>query len=107
MEHVNVPPLLQHIFWNGVELHVEDRTLGEYGLVPDATVYLKTDDASDAAAKQDQEAAFIEGSGTTIWAVVRGMASLTSRASSLNIFGLSESSRTRQAEQGFRGASHT
>ena len=80
MEHVNAPPLLQHIFWNGAELHVEDRTLGEYGIVPDATIYLKIDDSSDAAAKHDQEAAFIEGNDTKTWALVRGVVSLTSQA---------------------------
>ena len=61
MEHVTASPQQQHLFWRGAELVVESRTLGEVGLLPDATVYLRTDAVGRRSERVDAETVFIEG----------------------------------------------
>ena len=60
MEHVQLPPVQQRLFANGVELVNEDAPLGALGVVADMTVFLKLD-PNGAPDKQSQEQAFIEG----------------------------------------------
>ena len=79
MEHVHSPPILQHLYWNGTELVLENETLGSLGLSPDATVYLKLD-AADGPTKQSQEQAFIEGAEAVGARQPKTCWSLTARA---------------------------